>query len=135
MVAFDDELLRTDPALLAGGGPPNVGTLESIDDDRAAPACQAALASFRTARMFQTLFTAVVFVVAAAAAAALVFSIVRIARNGADLTAVVSGVNGVVASGATVWLAKRMQESIRVARTALADVGKYCGAHVQSKVE
>jgi hypothetical protein len=76
------------------------------------------------------LATALVFAVSAAAAATLIYAIIKIADDGADLGAVVSGVSGVVASGGAVQLVKRMQEAGRAEQRALSKVQAFCGETV-----
>jgi len=84
--------------------------------------------------MFQVLFTSLVFAVSLAAAAALIYAIIQIIDDGLDVSAAVTGVSGVVGSGGAVFLGKKMQESIKVAKKALEDVGKYCGEPVKQQV-
>lgn len=136
MVAFDAEVLRNDPARIALGGASESLLAEAADAPQPeSPACQAALAHQRTALMFQVLFTSLVLVVAVASAAALVYAIIRITKDGLELSAVVTGVSGVVGSGGTAFLAKRMSESIKVAQAALGDVGKYCGGEIEEQLK
>ena len=135
MVAFDAKVLRNDPGRIALGAASESLLEDAVDTPkREGPACQAALAQQRTALMFQVLFTSLVFVVSVATAAALIYAIIRLIKDGLDLGAVVTGVSGAIGSGATLFLAKRMNESIKVARTALNDVGKYCGHEVEEEV-
>ena len=135
MVAFDKQvLLDADPAKipLSGADGGHGGAVAEPRED--APACQASLQSFRTASMFQVLFTSLVFVVSLAAATALVWAIYKIAHDGADAGAIITGVSGVLASGAVVFLAGKMKQSVNVAKKALADVSKYCGPETESQL-
>jgi hypothetical protein len=137
MVAFDDEKLRVDPALIALGGVQNIQAevgAAAQGPQRESPACQAALAGYRVALMFRVLFTSLVFVVSLAAAAALVYAIVRAIQVGFDLGSTITGISGIVGSGASIFLGRRMKESINVSRTALQDVGTYCGAQLQQEL-
>lgn len=136
MVAFDSAVLRADPARIAlGDVVPAVVQAAASQPNPSGPACQASLSGYRTALMFRVLFTSLVFVVSLAAAAALVFAIVRIIQDGVDLAAAVTGVSGVVASGASLFLGRKMNQSITVARQALEDVGTYCGVEVKNQVQ
>ena len=110
MIRFDDQALRVDPP------------------SRGGEACAAATSAFQVALMFRVLFSALVFVVGLASTLALVYAIVKLAKDGADISAIVTGVGGVLGGIATGFLVRRMQESIRVQRQALEDVKTYCGA-------
>ncbi|HEU4702957.1 MAG TPA: hypothetical protein VFS37_10785 [Conexibacter sp.] len=141
MPAFDADVLKTDPAVIALGDATNGAPLaERVREAartprRESPACQAAIASYRTALIFRVLFTVLVFVVSAAAAAAIVYCVYVIATDGADVSAIVTGVSGAVASGATVFLVRGMRQSTSLARQALGDVGTYCGTDVKAEVQ
>lgn len=119
--------LRVDPGAIALGVDSADPKLKEAKDQPAGPACQASLAGYRTALMFRTLFTALVFAVALASAGALIFAIIRLVRDGADIAAIVTGVGGLLGSAGELVLVKYMNDSIKVAKQALSDVGKYCG--------
>lgn len=133
---FDARDLRPDLGKIGLGG---AGTTALADVTASpspeTPACQAALAGYRTALMFRVLFTSLVFAVGFASAAALVYAIARIMSAGVDLATGITGVSGFMGSGASLFLMQRTKESIAVARTALADVGKYCGVPTMEKVK
>ena len=133
---FDAKILNADPAKIAMGGaaPEAVRTAESTPNQES-PACAAALSGYRTALMFRTLFTYLVLAVAGASATAILVAIYKAMSAGVDLGVGITLVSGFVGSGAAIFIGKRMNESIAVARTALQDVGKYCGSEVEQKVQ
>ena len=133
---FDAKILTVDPATIAMGG----ASREAVRTDEStptheSPACAAALSGYRTALMFRTLFTYLVFAVAGASATAILVAIYKAMSAGVDLGVGITLVSGFVGSGAAIFIGKRMNESIVVARTALQDVGKYCGPQVAKKVQ
>lgn len=132
---FTADDLQFDPGAIALGVDTSDAKLQAAANKPAGPACQASLAGYRTALMFRTLFTSLVFMVALASAAALIFAIVRIVKDGADVAAIVTGVGGLLGSAGELVLVKYMNDSIKVAKQALADVGKYCGGGVQEQVK
>lgn len=140
MVRFDAPVLKADPARIVAV-PEERGDLAMLREmaisqpDPKAPACQAALAGYRTALMFRVLFTGLVFAVSLAAAAALIYSIAKIIKDGIDLGSAVTVVGGFVGSGAAIFLGKRMNESIKVAHGALEDVGTYCGVATKEQLK
>jgi hypothetical protein len=128
MVAFDAEVLTADPAKIALGD----GSTPAADAEN--PACHAATAGYRTALMFRVVFTSLVVVVAAATAIAIAFWIYK-AANGWDAAATFTAIGSGVTGAATIYLGQKMVQSINVARTALQDVGKYCGADEQEELQ
>lgn len=125
MVAFDADVLRADPAVLSGQPPQGA--------EEPPPACQAAVALFRTASMFRTIFTAAVALLAIATVLLLVWCLWRISKS-FDTGAAIAMVGTVVSGSASVFLSRKMMESIRVARQALADVHTYCPASITDEV-
>ncbi len=103
--------------------------------DPTGPACQAALLSFKTSLGTRMAFTGLVFLVGLAVAGTLVYAVIKIAKDGADLSAVVAGVSGLVASGAAVFLVKRMNEATAAERKALDKVKDFCGPDVASRLK
>jgi hypothetical protein len=91
--------------------------------------------NYKTALVARIVFTLLVIVVSTAAAASLVWAIYKIAKDGADFGAVVLGVSGIVESGASIFLVKRMTESIKAANAALDKVGEYCGVEAKEAIE
>lgn len=134
VATFELNGLGIDPGKIALGTADSA-KLSAAEGNANGPACHAALAGYRTALMFRVLFTGLVFAVSLASATALIIAIATIVKNGADVGNVVAGVSGVLGSAATLWLANKMNEAIKVQRTALADVGKYCGITIQSQVK
>ena len=134
MATFELNGLGIDPGKIALGTD-DPSALSAAEGNADGPACHAALAGYRTALMFRVLFTAIVFAVSLASATALIIAIAMIVKNGADVGNIVAGVSGVLGSAATLWLATKMNESIKVQRTALGDVGKYCGIPIQNQVK
>jgi len=126
VVAFDADVLRVDPRAVAGQ--------QSDDPEAPPPACQAAVALFRTASMFRTIFTAAVALLAIATVLLLIWCLWRISDQ-FDTGAAVAAAGTVVTGTAAGFLSKKMGESIRVARQALADVNKYCPASVQNEIK
>jgi hypothetical protein len=102
--------------------------------DPTSPACQMAKLSYKTALGVKLAFTALVYAVSLAAAAALVYAIFEIAKDGADLGAVVTGVSGVLASGGVVFLVKRMNMAERAEQKALQKVHDFCGENVANQL-
>jgi hypothetical protein len=90
--------------------------------------------SYKTSLGTKLAFTALVFAVSAAAAAALIYAIIKIAKDGADLSAVVTGVSGVVASGGVVFLVKRMTQASAAEQRALNKVQQFCGQAVAEQL-
>jgi hypothetical protein len=129
MVAFDAEVLRSDPAKIAGGA-----AFEAAGEPKDSPACQAALATFRPALMFRYIFTAFVALLGAMTTVGVVYCIWRI-LEGWNMTATLSALGAAVTGVAALWLGKKMMESIRVLRQALQDVSTYCGADVTRQIE
>jgi hypothetical protein len=134
MVAFDAEVLRTDPALIALGGADTTSLEAYSEPGPNSPACQAALATFRPALMFRYIFTAFVAVLGAMTTVAVVYCIWRI-LEGWNMAATLSAIGAAVTGVAAVWLGKKMMESIRVLREALNDVATYCGPDVKQQLE
>jgi hypothetical protein len=108
-------------------GPPPGAAAESGVVDASGSACQLAKLSYKTALGTKLAFTALVFAVSAAAAATLIYAIIKIATDGADLGAVVTGVSGVVASGGAVFLVQRMNQASAAEQRALNKVQQFCG--------
>lgn len=131
MVAFDAEVLKADPAKITLGG---AATEAPTEPNQNSPACQAALATFRPALMFRYIFTGFVAVLGAMTTIGVVYCIWRI-LEGWNMTATLSALGAAVTGVAAVWLGKKMLESIRVLRQALADVSKYCGPAVTQQLE
>lgn len=129
MTKLDAPELQEDPGALAGAGPDSTG-----DDTANSPACQMAKLSYKTALGFRIGFTALVFVVSAAAAATLIWAIYKIAKDGTDVGAIISGITGLLGSGAALFLVKRMRQSITVRQAALARVSEYCGEAVTNAI-
>lgn len=134
MAKFELNGIYIDPGKIALGTEDG-SKLSAAEGNESGPACQAALAGYRTALMFRVLFTGLVFAVSLASATALIIAIALIVKNGAEVGNIVAGVSGVLGSAATLWLATKMNESIKVQRTALNDVGKYCGMSIQNQVK
>lgn len=134
MVAFDAPVLRVDPARIAGSAGGEVAFEAAAAPGPDSPACQAALATFRPALMFRYIFTSFVAVLGAMTTVGVVYCIWRI-LEGWNMTATLSAIASAVTGGAAIWLGKKMMESIRVLRQALADVSKYCGPAVQQQLE
>jgi hypothetical protein len=114
-------------------GPP-VALDAAAAADPNGPACEMAKLSYKTALGTRVAFTALVFAVSAAAAATLIYAIIKIAKDGADLSAVVTGVSGVVASGGVVFLVKRMNQASAAEQRALNKVGQFCGEAVVNEL-
>ena len=134
MVAFDAEVLRTDPRKIAFGQT-DEGNLEGLSQPNPnSPACQAALATFRPALMFRYIFTAFVAVLGAMTTVGVAYCIWRI-LEGWNMTATLSALGASVTGVAAVWLGKKMMESIRVLRQALSDVSTYCGTSVEQQLK
>lgn len=95
--------------------------------DPSGTACQMAKLSYKAALGTKLAFTALVFAVSTAAAAALIYAIIKIAKDGADLSAVVTGVSGVVASGGVFFLVQRMTQASAAEQRALNKVREFCG--------
>jgi len=131
MESFNAEILQTDPSLIANGSPdPGAAPGQDVK----APACQAALMSYKTAWVFSILFGALVFIVSLAAAISLIIFIVRVTSDGADVEAGLAGVTAVVTSGATIFLARKAKAANEDRRKTLEDVGTYCGTKVADQV-
>jgi hypothetical protein len=129
-------MTRLDLAVLdvPAGSAPVEGVADTTAADPNGPACQMAKLSYKTSLGTKLAFTALVFAVSLAAAAALVYAIIKLIKDGADLSAVVTGVSGVVASGGVVFLVKRMNEASAAEQRALNKVRQFCGTEVAGQL-
>jgi hypothetical protein len=127
MDSFDAEILQVDPSLVANG---SADPSASSERDLKAPACQAALMSYKTAWVFSILFGSLVFIVSLAAAVSLVIFITRITADGMDVQSGVAALSALLTSGATVFLANKWRAANQNRRQSLKDVGTYCGTQV-----
>jgi hypothetical protein len=84
--------------------------------------------------MFRTIFTATVPLLAIATVLLLIWCLWRISES-FDTGAAVAAAGTLVSGTAAGFLSKKMLESIRVAKQALADVNTYCPASVTSQVD
>jgi hypothetical protein len=133
MPSFDVDLLRADPVKIALGADAAEAAESPSYPNRA---CDAARDSFRVALMFRVAFTTLTFIVGAATAIAVAYVIYRATSSGGkwNTTATLAAIGAAVTGAGAIYLGKRSLEAIKVARTALDDVGKYCGIEVKKKL-
>ena len=127
-------MTRLDSAALDVPSSPMSGVDAAAAPDPNGPACQLARLSYKTALGIKLAFTALVLAVSAAAAAALIYAIIKIASDGADLSSVVTGVSGVVASGGALFLVQRMRDASSAESRALTKVDQLCGKEVANQL-
>ncbi len=130
MVAFNADILRVDPGVIAMGDAANASEAAK-NPGPASAACQASLASFRTAHMFQWAFAGIVFVLTLALAVLVAYGLYQSISHDANAKAVIAFAGGAASGLAMAYFVKRMLEAVKVARDALKDVGRYCGAEIK----
>ena len=136
MTTFDVNALKTDPGVIALGGDSAAIQEARGDPNPSGPACQAALAQFRTALTFKTIFTSVMAILAVVALGAIVFVLVRALGDPQwDATSALAVVTAAVTSAGAAFLGRQRKKAQAVLNDAMDDVGTYCGTGVQQQLQ
>jgi hypothetical protein len=136
MVAFDADVLRVDPGVIALGGADADAGPEAAAAAPApgTPACQAALVEYRTAHQFRVLYAWVLFAFTILLALFAAYAVYQAVKHAVDTKAVIAIIGAVANGGAALFLTKRLTEAIGVAKDAIADVEKYCGTDLKKQL-